>query len=207
MQLVPDEPPHVTLEDWREPGATVKSWILKQPDGPRVDAGVDGASWSGSWFGLTLLFDVPSLPAAFAALVLWDPTPYIHRLEFYARHAYLSGDSLPGLSSTMLRKIPVSSMVFEVVALTADYDANGVQPMPFQQLRRHLERGRPIGASDDLLGEVARQYQLAVQSGSRAPTADVGKVMGYSRSHAARLVGRARAAGLLGAARRGKGGV
>lgn len=56
----------------------------------------------------------------------------------------------------------------------------------------------PIDQSGDRVERAALVYRQAVSAGSYAPTEAVAAELGYSRSHAARLVGQARDRGLLG---------
>ena len=67
----------------------------------------------------------------------------------------------------------------------------------------HRER-RGRGASRVQI--VANLYRNAVDDGNRAPSKHVAEVLGYSRAHAARLVGQARKVGLLGPAQKGRAG-
>lgn len=72
------------------------------------------------------------------------------------------------------------------------------------QRAEQTSHGRPRKYGPEHWAEVAHRYRTAYMAGSRSPTLDVAKAMGYSKSTAAKWVFRCRQMGLLPPTERGK---
>jgi hypothetical protein len=101
----------------------------------------------------------------------------------------------PDITSKGLRSVKLARL------LAAAADAGLTDDIP-----RTWERLRSSSKQDDLLREVADEYRRALDRGIRSPSKHVAEAFGYSRPHAARLVGLARQKGFLGPATPGKAG-
>jgi hypothetical protein len=119
----------------------------------------------------------------------------------------------PAVTGEGIRRLPIAGFVRHTLQDVALVQVGKGHYVPlgdqadleeiFAAYRRTETGRRPI--TDDELAEVAEIYRAALLS-DPAPTRAVAKAKHLSRSHAARLVGRARAAGFLGPTRPGKAG-
>jgi hypothetical protein len=127
-----------------------------------------------------------------------------------------------GVSGESLRRVPVARLVkeaFTAAALKSEPMEEGGEPIPrivgttpkdrarfyerFAKDVRQPRSGSPL--TDDHLGQVAELYRAAVDRGD-PPTQTVAETMHVERPTAGRWVAKARERGLLGPAKRGRGG-
>ena len=133
-----------------------------------------------------------------------DPgCPYLVQVEFVDEEGAAVPNSVtltrrpggPSLTSTGLRSVPLGNFLASARRAGMLSDVAGT----VAELRTEFKQNQELRL-------VATIYRNAVRDGIRSPSKHVGEVLGYSRSHAARLVGLARQQGLLGPTSSGRAG-